>query len=59
MFRIQERVDQVVLANNHATILAEAPNGVLGSNNKLAGCEVIKLDLPPNNPVGDLSEVVA
>ena len=46
----------MVLANIPAIVLAEAPNGVLGTNNKLAGCEVTELVFPSENSVGDLSE---
>ena len=35
-FRIRERVDQVTIADIHATILAEDTNGRFGKKNKLA-----------------------
>ena len=41
----------MVAADIRAIILAEASNGIFGSNNKLAGDEVSELVLPAEHPV--------
>lgn len=45
----------MLVADIRTTILAEASNGVLGSNKKLAGDDVSNLVLPSDHHVGGLS----
>ena len=46
----------MVVADIRANILAQASNGMVRSNSKLAGEEVSELALPSDYPLGGLSE---